>query len=86
MGMAKCGDCLYFGCCSKYVDPEETFPEIGGCHRFENKAEYVKVVRCKDCKSGRVRPYSDDVIYCRVMGCAFKAEHFCSYGERREGE
>ena len=50
MGMAKCGDCLYFGCCSKYVDPEETFPEIVGCHRFENKAEYVKVVRCKDCK------------------------------------
>lgn len=47
--MAKCGDCLYFLFCKKFVDPEETFPEIGGCHTFTAKDAFVEVVRCKDC-------------------------------------
>ena len=42
--MAKCGDCLYFGFCKKYIDPEETFPEIGGCTYFKNKDAFVEVI------------------------------------------
>ena len=42
--MAKCGDCLYFGFCKKYIDPEETFPEVGGCHTFKSKDAFVEVV------------------------------------------
>ena len=43
--MAKCGDCLYFGICSHYIDAEETFPEVGGCPVFKNKDAFVEVVR-----------------------------------------
>ena len=89
--MAKCGDCLYFGFCKKYVDPEETFPEIdGGCHVFKNKDAFVEVVRCKACieldrterfdhlLSGTVR------FYCPYSNGYVPLNHFCSYGERKD--
>ena len=37
------------------------------------------VVRCKDCKH-----YEED--FCWRWGGVRDLEHFCSYGERREGE
>lgn len=50
-------------------------------------ADAVEVVRCKDCKR-----YVDNreafVTYCKRgndMACVTE-DHFCSYGERREGE
>lgn len=44
----------------------------------------VEVVRCKDCISGQVQPYSR-FIRCNVMGCAgLKPDDFCSYGERKD--
>ncbi len=51
--------------------------------------EAVEVVRCKDCDWYRkheggicVNPKCGKSWY----GCPVPAEHFCSYGERREGE
>jgi len=36
----KCGDCADFEKCKKYVDADETFPEvIGGCPVFTAKEE-----------------------------------------------
>ena len=49
-------------------------------------ADVVGVVRCKDCK------YSEwdcdcGLYLCRHHGCDWNdGEHFCSYGERRDGE
>lgn len=35
----KCGDCEDFHVCEEYVDPSETFPEVGGCPAFKEKEE-----------------------------------------------
>ena len=35
----KCGDCEDFHVCEEYVDPSETFPEVGGCPAFIAKKE-----------------------------------------------
>lgn len=43
------------------------------------------VVRCKDCKHCAERPYRE-LYYCKILSCVFKQDHFCAYGERREGE
>ena len=48
----------------------------------------VPVVRCKDCKHGEVDdPEFPSQYLCNYDGCAWNnAEHFCSYGERKDGE
>lgn len=33
----KCGDCEDYHICEEYVDPSETFPEVGGCPAFKEK-------------------------------------------------
>lgn len=35
--MNKCGDCIHFEKCKAYTDPNETYPEVGGCKNFKNK-------------------------------------------------
>ena len=49
----------------------------------------VAVVRCKNCDW--YRPHEDGICvnpYCTksFYGCRVRTDHFCSYGERREGE
>ena len=55
---------------------------------FGGKApDVVKVVRCKDCKYWE--QCKDYEPYCNHWGNMMadtKADYFCSYGERREGE
>ena len=57
------------------------------------KADAVKVVRCKDCKYCRtfypVKEIGKEAIqvwYCDLYRCNRKTDEFCSDGERREGE
>ena len=101
MGMSKCGDCLYFGMCSHYVDAEETFPEVGGCRVFKRKDAFVQVVRCKDCEYW----FAEELVRCKMLHaepygwCCRKRsiietdhtditqhDDFCSYGERKDNE
>lgn len=90
--MAKCGDCLYFGFCEKYIEPEETFPEIGGCHTFKSKDAFVEVVRCKDCLWFDQKDKLADVFrqerhcYCTDMNTYMPESGFCSSGERKDNE
>ena len=49
----------------------------------------AEVVRCKDCDW--YRPHEDGICvnpHCTksFYGCRVRTDHFCSYGERREGE
>lgn len=87
--MAKCKDCIHFPICEPYTDPNESYPEVGGCSAFKGKDAFVEVVRCKDCEYCQKYPagyfcydprdkYTDSV--------EVKEDDFCSYGERREGE
>ena len=88
--MKRCGDCVCYHICSQWVTEDETFPEIeGGCKAFKSKADFVEVVRCRDCK--RWTPFKADT-YCRgfcgnengLFGFT-KPDDFCSYRERKEG-
>lgn len=43
--------------------------------------DYVEVVRCKDCKHGRL--YEPNCIDCEYMELARDADWFCADGERK---
>lgn len=88
--MASCKDCIHERICWSlikmglpYADgeyPAETF-----CMEFENKADVVEVVRCKDCIYWDKRTVNNKgFIICAASGMEIHTEDFCSYGERRE--
>ena len=51
-------------------------------------ADVVPVVRCKDCENWQTdwNPSIPDRHYCAVMDSMMKADDFCSYGERKDGD
>ena len=51
-----------------------------GAGYAEKMDDFVRVVRCKDCKLY----YDGDVgRYCQMTLCAVETNDFCSYGERK---
>jgi hypothetical protein len=52
------------------------------------EAEFVRVVRCKDCRIGKgnTPKMGAGWIYCENNGQYHKETHFCGYGERRSDE
>ena len=79
--MANCEDCLH----QCYMEATEE-----ACNFFVDKTKYVEVVRCKDCKNAVNHPFMADSqkVVCTksVNFRAVESGHYCSYGERREGE
>lgn len=74
-----CKDCIHYPICDPYVAPNESFPEVeGGCGAFKAKADFVEVVRCKDCTEWDEKEQECSHWY------GFKENDYCSYGERRE--
>lgn len=83
-----CKDCIHLPVC-------QLMPS--NCEHFKNKADFVEVVRCKDCK--RFMEYSDahkraveradgDCFLRLTHSCdeqfiACRYNDFCSYGERK---
>ena len=55
-------------------------------------ADVVEVVRCKDCVYGKGNDYEGNIKVPFMYHCTYDdlsyngAEHFCSYGKRKEGE
>lgn len=86
--MKMCGDCIYYPICGQWVEESETFPEIeGGCKVFKSKADFVEVVRCKDCKYYETDIWDGEIL----CGCGNssglnddKPDGYCCYGERRK--
>lgn len=81
--MVTCKDCEFGGSC---VLSHKSDSQV--CNIFTHKKDYVEVVRCKDCQYGEY-DYTEyfDYYECRYIGGDWnKGDHFCSYGERREGE
>lgn len=94
--MKHCEKCLYYEKCKAEMDeaPDDIFtffPYNEDCPHFKNKADFVKVVRCKNC--------THRVDYCGRLMCgrlkyeykdgvsglvATVPEHFCSYGEKKD--
>ncbi len=88
-----CKDCLYYKVCSDFrgnicETDLNRFMEYRGtpdglCEHFKNKADFVEVVRCKDCKKAR-RIDNVGNHRCFVHQNTVKGMHFCSHGEKRE--
>ena len=82
-----CKDCIHYDACTDWIPPEELLEVIKpeGCNKFKNKADFVEVVRCKDCK---LRKTNDCAMYHEcICGRQLDWENnydFCSYGERKE--
>ena len=71
--MATCKNCIGY----EYCNPQPKNPRKveKWCDRFKNKADFVEVVRCKDC------------VYRHTVHCNSKHERadidFCSHGVKR---
>lgn len=77
----KCNDCIYEKMCESRYEREH-------CLSFKDKANFVEVVRCKDCAYCR---YVDDVDIYKCDRRGFYSEEvmptdYCSLGERRANE
>ena len=82
-----CEDCLHKNVCYTVLkfglscfdseSPIETF-----CMEFKNKADYTKVVRCKDCVS-RVE-FEPNKFHCENTGYYCGETGYCSDGVRKE--
>ena len=84
--MATCKDCVHYDVCHYHID-EETDMTITECGRFINKADFVEVVRCKDCKhkgncAMQMAPPTRDYVLEQNISTYNKVD-FCSYGERK---
>ncbi len=87
--MTLCEKCIHGEICAERdCMDEDDERAMGHCHRFKNKADFVKVVRCKDCKhcldlimGGMWCEHPD-----KIMPLGSNPDDFCSYGERRAEE
>ena len=75
--MTNCKNCLH----ECYTDD---LAENEACNFFVDKAEYVKVVHCKDCKHLGFKGLCYGYCKNRVCGIVNPSD-FCSYGERKDG-
>lgn len=85
--MATCKDCLHHKSCFNMAFrcgyKAEALDGAEICEDFKNKADFVEVVRCKDCK------YWRDVKggFCKASNALCEVNNknydFCSYGERK---
>ena len=60
-----------------YIDKNETAERI-------RKIPSIDIVRCKECKHGTYYEEAEMYICNANDQDLYEAEHFCSYGERRE--
>ena len=81
--MASCKECLYYEVCPLGLAVKG---KTGTCLKFKNKADFVEVVRCKDCKYWETKNGG----YCRASNALAMVNNenndFCSYGKRRDAE
>ena len=79
--MATCKDCLHFIVCEKACHLFDEQDVEKRCKHFKNKADFVEVVRCKDCK------WWHNEIDCRNTSGLYRfvpnGNWFCASGERR---
>lgn len=93
--MATCKECLYYEVCKDYLvkcaEHGEAERINNPCTKFKNKADFVEVVRCKDCKCCDhcfpAKAIGEEALegwYCKIRRKHMQPDDFCSYGERRD--
>ena len=87
--MATCYDCIHSDVCSGISACSYHCSDVSKCKHFKNKANFVEVVHCRDCKYFYCFSAIDRQFYCRhypkgLYGINVVEENpFCSYGERK---
>lgn len=89
--MSICKDCLHYEVCHfNFKGCELTEEEKKDCGFFKPKADYVEVVRCKDCAyREEIEGFGYKGIKAKVCVNWFKPvrdNFFCAYGIRKESE
>ena len=88
-----CKDCIHCRVCITYQFAKSIDKEVSECDEFQNKADFVEVVRCRDCKQWTRIGY-DDIFECDFGTCKNPYDYteketyekdYCSDGERKEG-
>ena len=87
-----CKNCIHYEPCFEYGNILD--PIHGGvvCDSFKNKADYVEVVKCKDCEHYHIGKesvicdydYCDILYYCDGSHRTACEEDYCSYGKRKD--
>jgi hypothetical protein len=89
-----CKDCIFNEICERREDlvqlDDFTWDEYGEsneveeyCSIFRNKADFVEVVRCRDCRHS-VDDICKGLVYCNEHQKSMREKDFCSYGERKK--
>ena len=73
-----CKNCVHYDICLLHLKGDED----KRCQRFKNKADFVEVVRCKDCEYHEIRGLTTE--YCVKNRMFVESDFYCSYGERKE--
>ena len=76
-----CEDCLYRAMCYKHE--HYGYEDEKPCETFKNKADFVEVVRCKDCQWYDNGVCQNPRIYISDSARLYTDKtDFCSYGEK----
>ena len=92
--METCKDCIHDEICDMPIITDGR-KNASNCKKFKNKADFVEVVRCKECKFNvanmkkdplDITDYSGADIVCSYhMSDGFHETDFCSYGAKMDG-
>lgn len=88
--MATCDECLHFTVCEALEQGngiKKVYPIQCGC--FKDKANFVEVVRCKDCefvKPTKIKINGKDLRNCDLYKRPCYDDDFCGRGELKECE
>lgn len=74
--MKNCKKCLYHQMCPFNISVTGTAAER--CKTYEDTADYVKVVRCKDCAN------RNEKRWCKIQARYTHESEYCSDGKRGE--
>ena len=70
---------------SRYIDADEAEKWLrAGCAYVIRDLPSIDIVRCKECVYGTWHKQTEMYICSANDQDLYEAEHFCSYGERRE--
>lgn len=79
-----CNDCIKNDVCELYCHLHYEEDVEKRCKHIKNKADFVEVVRCRDCRyftEGMAVGMCKRVEGSPILPCCY--DNFCKYGERR---
>jgi hypothetical protein len=71
-----CEDCIHHNVCGYHIT-DETDLTVEECTHFKNKANFVEVVRCRECKHADI---IGNTLYCFYWDRNTDEEGFCHEG------